>query len=83
MCSKVTMMTRKCNITSFVKKKTYHAYFKGKLGNQDKAVASHRTDAALDQPFECLPFGIPIIWRMGRGHTTDCYLCMTNLKGEL
>lgn len=30
---------------------------------------------------KCLPFGVPMVWREGRDHTTDCYFCMTNLDG--
>ena len=27
-----------------------------------------------------IPFGTPILWREGKGHDTDCYFCMKNLK---
>ena len=28
-----------------------------------------------------MSFGVPVVWREGKDHITDCYVCMTNLKG--
>ena len=30
-----------------------------------------------------LPFAVPLVWREGTNHVTDCYFCMTNLQGKL
>uniref|UniRef100_UPI00358E4839 uncharacterized protein n=1 Tax=Myxine glutinosa TaxID=7769 RepID=UPI00358E4839 len=87
-CGKVTMPDRQSNITRFVRK-SYHAYFGMKLGDQDKAFAPHMCCKTCveslrrwsHKKIECLPFGIPMVWREERDHTNDCYFCMTNLQG--
>lgn len=88
-CGQVTLPNRKSNITDFVKK-MYLAYFGFKLGDQDKSFAPHiccktcveglRRWSTKKQ--KSLPFGIPMIWREGTDHITDCYFCMTNLEGK-
>ncbi|XP_042236316.1 uncharacterized protein LOC121875729 [Homarus americanus] len=60
-----------------------------KLGDQDKAFAPHMCCKTCvenlrrwsNKKIQRLPFGIPMVWREGRDHTTDCYFCMTNLQG--
>uniref|UniRef100_UPI00358FD4EB uncharacterized protein n=1 Tax=Myxine glutinosa TaxID=7769 RepID=UPI00358FD4EB len=66
-CGKVTMPDRQSNITRFVRK-SYHAYFGMKLGDQDKAFAPHICCKTCveslrrwsHKKIECLPFGIPM-----------------------
>jgi len=87
-CGQVTLSDRWSPITNFVKK-SYHAYFGVKLGDQDKAFAPHicckiyveglRRCSNKKQTY--LSFGVPMVWREGKDHTTDCYFCMTNLNG--
>ena len=85
---KVTLPNRKTKITSFVKK-CYHAYFGMKLGYQNKPFAPHICCKACEEnlrrwskgKIKNLPFGVPMLWKEGKDHITDCYFCMTNLQG--
>lgn len=87
-CGQVTLSDRQSPITNFVKK-SYHAYFGVKLGDQDKAFAPHICCKTCveglrrwtNKKQQCLQFGVPMVWREGRDHTSDCYFCMTNLEG--
>jgi len=89
-CGKVILPGRQAKITQFVRK-AYHAYFRMKLGDQDKAFAPHVCCKACVEGLrswsvgkrESLPFGLPMAWREGKDHVTDCYFCMTNLQGML
>ncbi len=64
-------------------KKSYHAYFGVKVGDQDKMFAPHVCVENLlcwwNKSKDCLPFAVPIVWRVGKDHSFDC---MTNLEGE-
>ena len=70
-------------------KKAYQAYFGVKLGDQDKLFAPHiccKTSVEnlrdwRNKKRKSMPFGVPMVWRVGKDHVTDCYFCMTNLKG--
>ena len=87
-CGKVILPSRQARITRFVKR-AYHAYFGLKLGNQDKAFAPHMCCKTCVEGLrswsvkniKSLLFGIPMVWREGKDHVTDCYFCMTNLQG--
>jgi hypothetical protein len=89
-CGQVTFPQRKLHISEFVRK-AYHAYFGVKLGDQDKAFAPHfccqtcvnNLRSWWNKSKECLPFAVPMVWREGKDHSTDCYFCMVNLEGKL
>ena len=80
--------SRIAKITGFVKK-AYHSYFGVKLGDQDKAFAPHVScKTCVENPRDwengkrkSMPFAVPMVWREGKYHVTDCYFCMTNLQG--
>ncbi|KAK3886764.1 hypothetical protein Pcinc_009084 [Petrolisthes cinctipes] len=87
-CGHVVLPDRRAKITDFVKK-SYHAYFGVKLGDQEKPFAPHiccKTHVEnlrdwRNKKRKSKPFGIPLVWRVGKDHITDCYFCMTNLQG--
>lgn len=70
-------------------KKVYFAYFKLKLGNQDKPWAPHKMCRRCREDIfwwfkskkNSFPFGIPMMWRELQNHTTDCYFCLVDLRG--
>ena len=88
-CGKVTFPEQQSTILPVIKS-LYHAYFGVRLRDQDKSFAPHicckgcyislRRWSQGEQ--KSLSFGVPMVWRDGKDHTTDCYFCMTNLKGE-
>ena len=79
---------RAAKITAFVKK-AYYCYFGVKLGDQDKAFAPHVSCKTCvenlrdweNEKRKSMPFAVPMVWREGKDHVTDCYFCMTNLQG--
>ena len=81
-CGEFTLKSQRRNISGFVKK-VYLAYFKIKLGYQDKICAPHivcmMCVEGLGSWFKgnkkCFRFGIPMIWREQANHTNDCYFC--------
>lgn len=87
-CGEIILPKRRSNITKFVKK-TYHAYFGVRLGDQDKPFAPHVCCKTCveslrrwkNKETKSLQFGVPMIWREGKDHISDCYFCMINLKG--
>ena len=87
-CGSFTIPSQRANISAFVKQ-AYFAYFKVKIGDQDKSWAPHNV---CKQCVECLrmwtkgtrdkmPFGIPMIWREARDHSDDCYFCTVKTSG--
>ena len=69
-CGSFTLSSQQCEITNFVKK-VYFAYFKVKLGDQDKSWAPHKVCKSCMESLRYwsqgkdrhLKFGIPMIWR--------------------
>lgn len=87
-CRHVVLPDRRARITDFVKK-SYHAYFRVKLGDQDKPFAPHICCKTCVQNLrdwrnktrKSMPSGVPMVWWEGKDHITDCYFCMTKLQG--
>jgi len=82
-CGEVTFASRKCSITSTIKK-AHFFYFGCKVGDQDKKWAPHvccttcssKLNAWVNGKESCMPFGVPMVWRVPSNHSTDCYFCM-------
>jgi len=82
-CGEVTFASRKCSITPSIKK-TYFLYLCCKVGDQDKKLAPHvccttcsyKLNAWVNGKGRCMPFGVPMVWRVPSNHSTDCYFCM-------
>ena len=87
-CGKFTIKSQRRSITSFVQQ-AYHAYFKMQLGDQDKPWAPQivcmSCNSILNSWFhsktEHFSFGIPMVWREPKDHTTDCYFCLVKVAG--
>ena len=82
-CGELTFTSRKCSITPTTKK-AYFLDFGCKVGDQDTKWAPHvcyticssKRNAWLNGKGRCLPFGVPVVWRVPRNHSTNCYFCM-------
>lgn len=87
-CGEYTVKRQQRNVSDFVKK-VYFAYFKLKLGDQDKAWAPHKVCRRCEEDLRLwfngkktsFRFGIPMIWREQQNHTTDCYFCSVDVLG--
>ncbi|GBN57739.1 hypothetical protein AVEN_255025-1 [Araneus ventricosus] len=87
-CGEYTVKRQQRNISCFVKK-VYFAYFKLKLGDQDKSWAPHkvcrRSEEDLRLRFKgkrnSFRVGIPMMWHEQQNHTTDCYFCSVDIRG--
>lgn len=87
-CGHVVLPERKAKITDFVEK-AYHAYFGLKLGQHLRPFAPHICCKTCVENLrdwstkkrKSMPFATPMMWREGKDHITDCYFCLTNLKG--
>jgi len=82
-CGEVTFASRKCLITPTIKEANYF-YFGCKVGDQDKKWAPQvccstclsKLYAWVNGKERCMPFGVPMVWRVPSNHSTDCYFCM-------
>jgi len=87
-CGRFSTKEQRLAITTFVKQ-CYHAYFGCKLGDQEKSWAPHVVCKTCVEDLrhwykgdgKCMPFGVPMIWREPTNHVSDCYFCMTKVKG--
>lgn len=87
-CGGFTIPLQRKNITTFVKQ-AYFAYFKVKLGDQDKPWAPHTVCKPCVENLrqwtkgkrKKLAFGVPMVWREQRNHVDDCYFCLTKTSG--
>ncbi|XP_076037944.1 uncharacterized protein LOC143030832 [Oratosquilla oratoria] len=88
-CGSVTLRQYKRQLTQRVKK-LYELYFGCKVGDQDKSWAPHicwvRCTSSLSAWVKGkgtgLMFGVPMVWREPKDHSTDCYFCLTDIKGR-
>ena len=84
----MVLPNRHAKITDFVKK-PQRDYIGVKLGDQDNPFATHvcfktwvkNLRDLRNSERKRMSFAIPLVWRDGKDHITDCYFCMINLKG--
>ena len=70
-------------------KMAYNCYFGCKVADQNKKWAPHICCNSCNSKLlrwvfgkqKKMPFAIPRIWREPTDHVTDCYFCLTNIKG--
>ncbi|GBO03259.1 hypothetical protein AVEN_24564-1 [Araneus ventricosus] len=87
-CDEYTVKSQQRNISDFMKK-VYFAYFKLKLGDQDKPWAPHKVCSRCEEDLRLwfkgqknsFRFGIPMMSREQQNQTTDCYLCSVDVRG--
>lgn len=87
-CGSFTIPCQRTNISTFVRQ-AYFAYFKVKIGDQDKSWAPHKVCKQCVESLRMwtkgtrdkFPFGIPMIWREPRDHSSDCYFCIVKTSG--
>lgn len=87
-CGSFTVPSQRMNISEFVKR-AYLAYFKLKVGDQDKSWAPHNVCKPCVENLrqwtkgrrKQLSFGIPMVWREQKSHVDDCYFCLTKTSG--
>ena len=87
-CGKVTLLNQKSNITPFIKK-NLQGLFQNVFRRPKQTNAPHiccntctvNLHRWKNKKLESLNLGIPMIWRKGQNHVSDCYFCMVNLNG--
>ena len=69
-------------------KKCYELYFGCKVGDQDKNWAPHiccltcvKRLTDWTKGSRHMNFAIPMVWREPQDHSSDCYFCITQIKG--
>ena len=86
-CGEVTFKKHQRTLTPLVKK-CYELYFGCKVGDQDKKWAPHICCLSCVKKLTGwvkgngkMKFGVPMVWREPHDHSSDCYFCLTNIKG--
>ena len=86
-CGVFTLPKQRRNISEFVKR-AYYCYFNVKIGHQDKPWAPHKVCHSCEENLrqwtkgtDKITFAILMLWREPQDHITDCYFCLTNIKG--
>ena len=81
-CGQFTIKGNRMEIDGFYKK-AYFAYFKVKLGDQDKPWAPHyvcNTCQWTNRKRKSISFGIPMILRAPSSHHDDCYFLQSQIN---
>ena len=86
-CGELTFKSQRREFNPLIKK-CYQLYFGCKVGDQDKHWAPHficitcvRRITGWSKGDRHMNFAVPMIWREPTNHSTDCYFCLTNIKG--
>jgi len=86
-CGDLTFKDQQQSLTPLVKK-CYQLYFGCKVGDQDKNWAPHiccltcvKHLADWAKGSWHMNFVIPMVWREPQDHSSDCYFCITQIKG--
>ena len=85
-CGSFSAPSQRKDISDFVKR-AYLAYFKIRLGDQDKSWAPHQACKTCMEHLrqwtkgtrDGLKFGIPVICREPKDHVTDYYFCIVKI----
>ena len=87
-CGKYTLPAHRRNI-AYKMKIAYNCYFGYKVGEQNKKWAPHICCNSCNTQLlrraagkqKKMLFAVQMIWREPTDHVTDCYFCLTNVKG--
>lgn len=86
-CGELTFKSQRRCFTPLVRK-CYQLYFGCSVGDQDKNWAPHYICCTCVKRLtgwangeRNMNFGVPMIWREPKDHSSDCYFCMTQIKG--
>ena len=87
-CGEYTPPAHRVKLNSRIRY-AYKHYFACQVGNQHKKwaprICCNRCRTSLlfwvDGKRKQMSFVVPMVWREQSDHVTDCYFCMTNIKG--
>lgn len=86
-CGELTFIKQRRNFTDLILK-CYREYFGFSVAHQDKAWAPHiccctcvKNLTDWYKGLRHMPFAIPMIWTEPKDHVSDCYFCVTSIKG--